>query len=86
MFIKDQSKELYNAPHRDHNFPHYTMLYYIIDSDGPTRIFDNKTEKVIKEIEPKQGRVVFFPGDTLHASASPREYSRRMVINYNFLI
>tara|TARA_B100001750_G_C15183418_1_gene435199 strand:+ start:22 stop:549 length:528 start_codon:yes stop_codon:yes gene_type:complete len=84
MFIKDQTSTEYNEPHIDHEFKHYTMIYYILDSDGPTRIFSD--EQVIEEIEPKQGRVIFFPGDTYHASSSPKKHSRRMVINYNFMI
>ncbi len=84
MFLKDQTPELYNLPHTDLPIDHYTMLYYVMDSDGPTRIFSNG--KIVEEIEPKKGRVVFFSGDTYHASASPRHHARRMVINYNFLL
>ena len=84
MFLKNQTPDLYNIPHTDLPFEHYTMLYYVMDSDGATRIFSDG--KVVEEIEPKKGRVVFFPGDTYHASASPRHHARRMVINYNFLL
>ena len=84
MFVKNQAGTLHNTPHLDHTFKHYTMIYYILDSDGPTRIFSEG--KVINEIEPKKGRAVFFSGDTYHASAAPKNHSKRMVINYNFLI
>ena len=82
--FKDNNPTLHNTPHLDHTFKHYTMIYYILDSDGPTRIFSEG--KVINEIEPKKGRAVFFSGDTYHASAAPKNHSKRMVINYNFLI
>ena len=84
MFIKNQTDALHNTPHIDHTFKHYTMIYYILDSDGATRIFSKG--EIIDEIEPKKGRAVFFSGDTYHASATPKKHSRRVVINYNFLI
>ena len=84
MFVKNQADTLHNAPHIDHTFKHYTMIYYILDSDGATRIFSEG--KVIDEVEHKKGRAVFFSGDTYHASATPKKYPKRMVINYNFLI
>ena len=82
MFVKNQTSQPH-LPHIDHQFEHYTMLYYVNDSDGPTKIFSG--EKIIKEINPKKGRAVFFSGDTYHASASPRTHERRIVINYNFM-
>ncbi len=84
MFVKNQTSALHNVPHIDHQYKHYTMLYYVNDSDGPTRFFSN--EEIVKEVEPKKGRVVLFNGDTYHASSSPRNHTRRMVINYNFLL
>lgn len=83
MFIKNQTSQQHNVPHIDHQFNHNTMLYYVSDSDGPTKIFSEG--EVTDEIEPKKGRAVFFRGNTYHASSSPKKYSRRMVINYNFL-
>ena len=85
MFVKNQTS-LPHLPHVDNDYKHYTMLYYVTDSDGPTKIFSDKSgERVIREIEPKKGRVVFMSGDTYHASASPRTHERRIVINYNFM-
>ena len=84
MFVKNQTSALHNVPHIDHQYKHYTMLYYVNDSDGPTRFFSN--EKIIKEVEPKKGRVVIFPGHIKHSSASPIRTSRRMILNFNFLL
>tara|TARA_B100000427_G_scaffold308785_1_gene297270 strand:+ start:403 stop:930 length:528 start_codon:yes stop_codon:yes gene_type:complete len=86
MFVKNQTS-LPHFPHIDHDYEHNTMLYYVNDSDGPTKIFSDKSgKKVIKEINPKKGRAVFFSGNTYHASSSPKKNSNRMIINYNFII
>ena len=85
MFIQNQN----NIPHQSHidrdDF-HYTMLYYVNDSDGPTKFYDHKDGEVVKMVDPKKGRAVLFTGDTYHASSSPRNHSNRIVLNYNFLI
>ena len=86
MFVKNQTS-LPHLHHIDQDYEHNTMLYYVNDSDGPTKIFSDKSgKKIIKEINPKKGRAVFFSGNTYHASSSPKNHSNRMVINYNFII
>lgn len=84
MFVRNQTDKPH-IPHVDlKNNKHYTLLYYVIDSDGPTRFYDG--DKVIREVEPKKGRAVIFPGDMYHSSSSPRKHSNRITININFLI
>jgi len=85
MFIRNQTDKPHES-HVDRDDFHYTMLYYVNDSDGPTSIFDYKGEKVIQEIEPKKGRVLIMTGDTYHSSSSPKNHIQRIVINYNFLV
>ena len=85
MFVQNQTDKLHQA-HVDSPDLHYTMLYYVNDSDGPTNIFDYKGEKVIQEIEPKKGRAVIMTGDTYHSSSCPRNHINRIVVNYNFLV
>ena len=85
IFVKDQNGEL-NKPHIDRKDFHYTMLYYVNDSDGPTRFYDHKEGKVIKMVDPKKGRAVIMTGDTYHSSSSPRNHINRIVINYNFVV
>ena len=85
MFIRNQTDKPHES-HVDRDEFHYTMLYYVNDSDGPTNIFDYKGEKLIQEIEPKKGRAVIFTGDTYHSSSSPRNHPNRIVVNYNFLV
>ena len=86
MFVKNQSRyldALHHSPHVDSFEPHYTILYYVMDSDGPTYIF-NKKKKVVARIEPKMGRSVLMSGDVYHASSCPRLNNRRIVLNINF--
>tara|TARA_R100000008_G_scaffold51021_1_gene30595 strand:+ start:304 stop:834 length:531 start_codon:yes stop_codon:yes gene_type:complete len=83
MWLKNQNKGSH-LPHIDLDFEHHTMVYYVNDSDAPTRLYKNN--RVFKEVQPKKGRALIFPGDTQHSSASPTKSSRRMILNYNFLI
>ena len=85
MFIRNQTDKPHES-HVDYDNFHYTMLYYVNDSDGPTNIFDYKGENVIQEIEPKKGRAVLMTGDTYHSSSCPRNHINRIVINYNFVV
>ena len=85
MFIKNQN-DIPHQSHIDRDDFHYTMLYYVNDSDGPTKFYDHKDGEVVKMVDPKKGRAVLFTGDTYHASSSPRNHSNRIVLNYNFLI
>ena len=73
------------VPHRDMYTPHYTMIYYANDSDGPTCFFDKNME-VFKEVHPKKGRAVIFPGTTYHGGYAPKEYDNRILLNANFMI
>jgi len=82
MFVKNQCGDNHHLPHVDYDFDHHTMLYYVIDSDGPTYIWGDKEYK----IDPKKGRCVFFPGNLFHASSTPKDNPKRIVINYNFKI
>jgi hypothetical protein len=83
MFVRNQNSGNHVA-HIDQQYEHHVMLYYVKDSDGPTLFFDE--DKVIKQIHPKKGRCIIFPGDIYHASSCPREHANRIVINYNFLL
>ena len=83
MFVQNQTK-LPHLPHVDFKYDHTTMLYYVNDSDGPTKLYNADKTKVVKEIHPKRGRVVLFDGLTYHASSSPKDHPCRIVINYNF--
>ena len=83
MWIKNQNKRSH-LPHNDLDIEHYNMVYYVNDTDAPTRLY--KDDKVFKEVQPKKGRALIFPGNIKHSSASPTQSNRRMILNYNFLI
>ena len=83
MWIRNQNKGAH-LPHQDLAIHHHTMVYYVNDTDAPTRLY--KDNRVFKEVQPKKGRALIFPGDTQHSSASPTESIRRMILNFNFLI
>jgi hypothetical protein len=59
-----------------------TALYYINDSDGDTHFFD-EDKNIIKRVSPKKGRFVVFDNQQLHASQSPINYDKRIIINWN---
>ena len=82
-----------DTPHIDLYEPHWVFLYYVIDSDGDTIIYDYKSKnkddipyfedvKEIKRITPKQGRVVVFDGAHWHTADQPRK-NKRCIINFN---
>ena len=84
MFIKNQNDVDHHLPHKDHDFPHYTMIYYVNDSDGPTHIFQN--EKIVEKVEPIKGRCLLMDGNIYHASSCPKINKHRIIINFNFQI
>ena len=69
-------------PHQDLPTSGVTYLYYVNDSDGPTRLYESKWFP--KKVYPKQGRLIKFPSNMFHTGDIPRKYDRRMVINFVF--
>jgi hypothetical protein len=82
LFTKRDTPRIHN-PHVDYINEHLAMLYYVIDSDGPTHFYDVHGQ-LMKTVEPKQGRAVIFDGRIQHASSSPVKSQKRIVINFNF--
>jgi hypothetical protein len=68
------------------------MLYYVRDSDGPTRFFNkwgtdpNSNEDLIEtgRVDPKKGRAILFNSNIMHSSTCPQEHENRCSINYIF--
>lgn len=85
----------YNLPHIDYMFPHSTLIFYINDSDGDTRIFDQTylentdepSEFTVKaRVTPKANRLLYLRnGFDYHTAANPIITDRRVVININLL-
>ncbi len=70
----------HNTPHKDADEKHFSILYYVNDSDGDTIFFDDNG-KEFKRVSPKKGRMVIFDSDILHTSTPPNE-GRRVVVNF----
>jgi hypothetical protein len=81
--------------HINRNEPHLVMIYYVIDSDGDTILYDKKMgdipndkqyypEKYYKfnienRIEAKRGRILFFDGKVYHSSSTPIKTNRCII-------
>jgi hypothetical protein len=83
----------YNLPHVDYYYPHDSIVYYINDSDGDTRIFNEEfatdqthptTMFTTKQrITPKANRLIWFNGFQYHTASNPLTTARRVIININ---
>lgn len=85
------------TPHIDTAQNHIVLIYYVIDSDGETVIFnksaDSKLEEItqinkeniVQKIMPRQGNVLAFNGNTYHANILPKEHMR-CIINFNLIV
>jgi hypothetical protein len=80
----------YNIPHIDHpRDDHISMVYYVNNSDGDTRIFDKTITdgepiglNCIGQFEPSKGRSLVFKSNRFHCSAPPVKHKNRMVLNF----
>ena len=77
-----------DTPHIDidEGDEHIVVLYYVIDSDGDTVIYNERTESLTytekQRVTPKQGRVVIFEGGQYHTAEQPTK-GTRCIVNYN---
>lgn len=87
------TKDHYNLPHVDYDFPHMSIIYYLNESDGDTWMFDEKftgfpepDEYTVKDrITPKPNRLVVFNGLDYHTASNPIESNTRFIININYV-
>ncbi len=86
---------IHHTIHVDNTSDDYmSFLYYIEDSDGDTRFFNEKyspsmnstllSEK--QSVSPSGGRYVLFDSNYYHASASPVNHDARSVLNVIFKV
>lgn len=69
-------------PHPDLPDPDaVTFLYYIIDSDGDTFIFDEKEDEIIFRHSPQKGKGIIYPSSTIHAASVPMKHEIRSALN-----
>ena len=93
--------ENYNLPHVDYFTPHLSLIYYVNDSDGDTRIFNEKftptpqgmnlgisydTFTVKDTVEPKANRLLVINGLQYHTASNPIEHKRRVILNINTVV
>ena len=77
-----------DTPHIDidEGDEHIVVLYYVIDSDGDTVIYNERTESSSytekQRVSPKQGRVVIFDGGQYHTAQQCKDRIR-CIANYN---
>ena len=71
----------YYISHTDLNIKHFALIYYVNDSDGSTILFD-ENKNIIKEVEPKKGRILLFNGAILHSGGIPKN-SNRCIVNFD---
>jgi hypothetical protein len=84
LFPMFDSDTQYHPPHIDTDSDtSMSAVYYVNDSDGPTRFFD-QNGNITHTVEPKRGRLVLFPSNTFHASSCPIHAKTRIVINFVF--
>lgn len=72
----------HHTPHRDQQYPHTVLLYYVCGHDGDTFFF-NKRKEVEERVTAKKNRLVIFDGSTLHASSNPSK-GHRISLNLNY--
>jgi hypothetical protein len=86
----------YNLPHVDYMVPHESLIFYINDTDGDTRIFNERYTPTGKDtgikfdtfttqtrVTPKANRLVWIDGLQYHTASNPIECGRRVIININ---
>lgn len=86
------TKDNYNIPHTDYDFPHKSFIYYINESDGDTFIFNEygyakvfETHTVKERVSPKPNRALIIDGAQFHTASNPQECDTRVIININYI-
>jgi hypothetical protein len=94
------SPENYVHPvHIDFEIPHIASVFYITDSDAETIIYDKKCDTIeevnklnsedltiLKKVQPRENRLIFFDGRYVHTGSSPAKYRNRIIINTDLVM
>ena len=87
LFRTNQKKS--NTPHIDSRSDHDVLIYYVIDSDGPTILYNKQKGDDLRGIKkkftfhPKKGEILKFDGSIYHSSTPPRKNNLRCVLNFD---
>jgi hypothetical protein len=85
MQTKILGEVVVNDPHVDMESDHYTLLYYVNDSDGDTVFYkDSTASEVIMSNTPVANSAIIFDGNIYHASSHPTTVPARVAININY--
>ena len=94
LLQQPQAPELhYNIAHYDKpETGYYSVIYYCMDSDGDTFLFDKFAERdstkselnIVQRFTPKKNSILVFDSNRFHASSNPRNHKERAVINFVF--
>jgi hypothetical protein len=87
------TEDNYNMPHIDDSEPHTTLIFYMNESDGDTRIFDQKYTVLSQpsifttqaRVTPKENRLLSIDGLQYHTASNPFNTNRRIVLNINII-
>lgn len=58
-----------------------SFVYYVMDSDGDTIVFDDDKRTIVETSPPIRGNCIWFDSKTWHRSSVPINNKRRVVIN-----
>lgn len=81
----------YNMPHVDYYYPHESFIFYLNDSDGDTRIFNEwyagehrlSSFTTQSRVTPKANRLIWIDGLQYHTASNPIKSTKRAIINLN---
>ena len=90
---------IYSDPHVDYSTPHSVCIMYLNNTKGDTYIFDEpfkggptvfpveniKELKVLKQIKPEQGKVIYYNGLYYHANSFCDEGKYRVLLVITFV-
>lgn len=69
--------------HRDFDYNHQTVLWYIGDSDGDTVFYDDDMRPETRNPHTRN-QAVLFDGGVWHSSSCPTAHASRLTLNVNF--
>jgi len=80
-FICNVENDEKNTIHMDFkNENYFSIVYYVIDSDGDTLIY-NEQKDIIDRESPRAGHYIIIKSNQLHGVQTPKHHKKRIVFN-----